>query len=334
MTKRERLQMLITGKTPKILEGFRAFDEGVATLKKNLEETIKVDTLDEVGKKINEVKKKIDFQPILDAVSNLKREIETNDAQQKKELDNRLISLKAELITADKDNIKGIKDIRDEIQNIQTQIADILSRKPAEIPDFAKQIRETETRMTDFINKIERYNDTDLQKEVDDLEKELKKLRAELLTRINDRGGGNMNRNIAVGGNTSVLSKYTDVNIKPGSNITLTYSNNNASKYLDLTIASSGGAGTSRSISTVAVSSVAAATAATDIVILASAGIKITLPTALGNNNLYTIKNVGSSSIMIVGTGGETIDTAPNIIMPVQFTSVDLISDNINWNIT
>jgi hypothetical protein len=58
------------------------------------------------------------------------------------------------------------------------------------------------------------------------------------------------------------------------------------------------------------------------------------LPTAAGNTNLYTIKNIGTSSVIIIPDGAETIDTQANIIMPVQFTSVDLISDSSNWNIT
>jgi len=78
------------------------------------------------------------------------------------------------------------------------------------------------------------------------------------------------NRNIAIGGNTSVLSQYTDINIKAGSNVTLTYSNNQTTKYLDLTIASSGGGGsvggTVRSINNISTSQTAGATAGTDYV--------------------------------------------------------------------
>lgn len=150
--------------------------------------------------------------------------------------------------------------------------------------------------------------------------------------------GGNMNRNIAVGGNTSVLSRYTDINIKAGSNVTLTYANNNNTKYLDLTIASSGGGGsvigTTRSINTIATSQTAGATSGTDYVYICSAGVQLTLPDAVANTNLYTVKNTSTSSVLVSTTAAETIDTSTNLILATQFTSVDLISDGANWEIT
>ena len=163
---------------------------------------------------------------------------------------------------------------------------------------------------------------------------ELEKTLNKRIASISRGGNGNMNRNIAIGGNQSVLSQFTDINLKPGSNVLLSYTNNQATGFVDVTISATGGAGTSRSISTVAVSSVVADTASTDIVVLASAGIQLTLPTAVANTNLYTIKNVGNSSVLISTTGGQTIDTDTTVIMPVKFTSVDLISDGTNWNIT
>lgn len=75
-----------------------------------------------------------------------------------------------------------------------------------------------------------------------DLKDVVEKLKPEVLSRLK-HGGGNMNRNIAIGGNTSVLSRYTDVNFKPGTNITLTYTPNNTTKYTDITINSAGGSG-------------------------------------------------------------------------------------------
>ncbi len=156
-----------------------------------------------------------------------------------------------------------------------------------------------------------------------------------MLTRINDRGGGNMNRNISIGGNSSALTRYTDINLKAGSNVTITYANNNTTKNVDITISATGGGGsvggTVRQIQTISTSQTIPTTAGTDQVYLADQGIKITLPTAVGDTNLYTIKNVSNSSILIVGT----IDDDTNgVIMPVKYTSIDLISNNTDWDIT
>lgn len=166
-------------------------------------------------------------------------------------------------------------------------------------------------------------------------------MRADLITRMNNRElhGGNMNRNIAIGGNTSVLSRYTDINLKAGPNTTLTYAYNDLTKYTDITLAATGGGGSVggiiRSVNTIATNTNAGAVAGTDYIYLASGTLTLTLPTSVGNSNLYTAKNIGAGVVTIATTGGETIDGSSNLILPIQFTSVDLISNNSgNWDIT
>lgn len=164
-------------------------------------------------------------------------------------------------------------------------------------------------------------------------------LRPDVLSRLN-RGGGNMNRNIWVSGNQSVLSKYTDINIKPGSNVTITYSSNDQTRTTDIIFSSSGGGGGSvggitRSINTISTSQTAGSSSGTDYVYLCSAGIQLTLPDATASNtNLYTVKNTSTSSVLVNTTSAQTIDGQATIIMPVQYTSIDLESDTANWVIT
>lgn len=74
------------------------------------------------------------------------------------------------------------------------------------------------------------------------LKEVLEELRPEIVKRL-PTGGGNMNRNIAVDGNSSVLSRYTDINLKSGTGITLGYVSNNTSKFTDITITSSASGG-------------------------------------------------------------------------------------------
>jgi len=66
---------------------------------------------------------------------------------------------------------------------------------------------------------------------------------------------------------------------------------------------------------------------------LASGTINVTMPTAVGNTARYTIKNVGVGTVTINTTGGETIDGSLTAPLPVQYTSLDLVSDGTNWNI-
>lgn len=163
----------------------------------------------------------------------------------------------------------------------------------------------------------------------------LLKLESELMSRIAKIGGGNMNRNIAIGGNTSVLSMFNDINLKPGAGTTITYANNITTGFTDITITATGsGSGITREINDVAVNTNAGATPGIDYVYLVSGTTQITLPTAVGNSNLYTIKNVGNGIVTVNTTGGETIDDDSTVIMPVKYTSVDIISNDTNWKIT
>ncbi len=68
-----------------------------------------------------------------------------------------------------------------------------------------------------------------------------------------------------------------------------------------------------------------------DYVYLASGNITLTLPTAAGNTNRYTVKNVGVGSVIIDTTGGQTIDGGPTAPLLVPYVSVDIISDGSNW---
>ena len=90
-----------------------------------------------------------------------------------------------------------------------------------------------------------------------------------------------------------------------------------------------------RSVNNISTSQVMGDTSGTDYVYVCGAGVRLTLPTANTNTNLYTIKNKGTSSVLVSPNGADTIDTDPNLILVTQYTSVDLISDGVNnWNIT
>lgn len=88
-----------------------------------------------------------------------------------------------------------------------------------------------------------------------------------------------------------------------------------------------------RSISTISTPTTAGATAATDYVYFVSGTTTLTLPTAVGNTNLYTIKNTGSAVVTVATTSAQTIDGSATASLPVQYTSIDVISDGANWNV-
>lgn len=115
-----------------------------------------------------------------------------------------------------------------------------------------------------------------------------------------------------------------------GAGVTVTTSGN------DVTVTIPGGSGSSgitRVISSVATNTAAGATASTDYAYLVSGTSTITLPTAVGNTNLYTVKRVGTNTVTVATTGGQTIDGSGSAAINVRYVSLDLLSDNSNWNI-
>lgn len=94
------------------------------------------------------------------------------------------------------------------------------------------------------------------------------------------------------------------------------------------------GTGISRSVNSVSTNTAAGNGANVDYVYLVSGTTTITLPTAVGNTNRYTIKNSGVGVVSIATTSSQTIDdSASPITINVQYVSIDLISDGTNWEI-
>jgi hypothetical protein len=71
----------------------------------------------------------------------------------------------------------------------------------------------------------------------------------------------------------------------------------------------------------------------TDCVINCTANtFTVTLPTAAGvEGQYYIIKNSGTGVITIDGDGSETIDGAANKNLAVQYESLTVISNGVNW---
>lgn len=97
--------------------------------------------------------------------------------------------------------------------------------------------------------------------------------------------------------------------------------------------ASSVASAINRISSIITASQTAASTSLTDYIYFANAGLSVTLPTAVGNNNLYTIKNISNSSVLVLTTSAQTIDGSANALLPVQNQSLDLLSNNANWQV-
>lgn len=350
MTQRTKFQKLLNkldGTNERTALAISEFEGGVKSLREKLQQEISASTLEEVNLKINKFRKSLDLKPILDGVealaSNFKESILsiTNDIETKTAELSDLVTKggktttdRANELAGELTNLKGELDAlvqgnRTELNLVNNDLTKLLERADsfATKQDLTTSLEEGKKQSS----KIDKEQDAEIKK----LQEELEKFKREFTDRLNNRGGGNMNRQIYIGG-VDPLKKYTDINLKAGSNVTITYVNNETTKKVDVTIASSGGGGGStRSVQSISASQTADSASGTDYVYICSGTMTLTMPTASGNSNLYTIKNAGTGVITVLPDGADTLDNDVSIIMPLRYTSVDLISDSVaNWNIT
>lgn len=330
---------------------FKAFDDSVLQLKSGLKEKIQVKTLEDVNNQLERFRKRFDLTAITSAFQKLDDSLNARVKETQALLEDEFAAYKK--LTADQSGTTNekISEVYDRISGLKRLIDSLEAQKGGDLKELRSRVEllaafEKRAAMTfiELENSIAVLNDQEYPsfKDIEIVTTELEKLRRELTNRINNipRGGGNANRNIAIGGNTSVLSLFTDINIKAGNNVSLTYQNNQTTKYLDLTITATGGGGSSvagitRSINRISTSQAAGNTTGTDYTYVCAAGVNLTLPDAAGNTNLYTVKNIAASSVLVTTTAGQTIDSDATLILATQFTSVDLQNDGSdNWSIT
>lgn len=105
----------------------------------------------------------------------------------------------------------------------------------------------------------------------------------------------------------------------------------------ELSSGSSGGGGGSsgitRSILNISTNTTAAAAVRTDYVYNVSGTTTLTLPTAVGNTNRYTVKNDGVSTVTVNFTSGQTADGSSSVALTRANMSLDFISNGTNWEI-
>ncbi len=324
-------------------------EEEIAQAKAKLKDSPTIKILRSFGEELKRFKTNFDLKPIMDSITSLSQGIDKSNQAIVDEFEKRLksvrttdlsglereiASIKAEF--ADKvttDSARGEFDnakLEKELSDIAKKFGDLTSRLDAlsQEDKVSGPLGESEKRQQESNKSL-----TEAQRK--ELEKKIEELRKDLMARIGNIGGGGMNRQIFVGGNNP-LTKYNDINIKAGSNVTITTAVNNTTKKVDITIASSGGGGggTVRSVNSISTSTAADSASGTDYVYLCTGTLTLTLPDASANTNLYTVKNVGTGIVTIDTTSSQTIDGALTIIMPLRYTAVDLISDTANWNVT
>lgn len=145
-------------------------------------------------------------------------------------------------------------------------------------------------------------------------------------TQLSTREIGSVQRNdfdITTSGQ-AVITK-----IVAGTNVSLSSTGVDAGTG-DVTINVTSTGGMTRIVATSSGNFTAGAATNTDYIYLIAGAHTMTLPTAVGNTNMYTVKNKYTSAITINTTSSQNIDNALTILIN-PLSSVDLISDNSNW---
>jgi hypothetical protein len=325
---------------------FKAFDEGVDKLKQGLKQKIQAKTLEDVNGQLARFKQGLDFEPLLTAIKDIDKNFDSRIkavaaalAEEVSKFDELSKAEREETGSKVAESAGTVDSLRNELETLKAQkeketndVIEALKAIPALRADNEATFNDIQTRLAAL--EVPEEDEPD---EITPIKARVEEVRTELISKIqSSRHGDHANRNIAIGGNTSVLSRYTDINLKAGANVTLTYAYNDTTKYTDVTVSATGGGsgsvgGVVRSINTINTSQTAGNNTGTDYVYICSAGVQLTLPAASGNTNLYTVKNVSTSSVLVSGT----IDNdATGVILPVRYTSIDLISNSVDWDIT
>ena len=92
-----------------------------------------------------------------------------------------------------------------------------------------------------------------------------------------------------------------------------------------------GGSGITRSISSISANTNAGSTANTDYVYIATNAAILTLPTAVGNTNQYTLENSDGSACGYATTSAETINGSITASVAINGMSITVNSNGSNW---
>lgn len=336
-------------------------DEETKNFQTRLKDNPTVQFLDDFNSKLEKFKKDFNLEPIIAEIETIQKDIgdfkfTANEAfEQSNSHANEKSKELTFLIKGVKDDLTGFtsKEIKVLLEKI-VRLEDELSLQSDDSKQTGFSLKQTVTELENKLGEVFKTFDKNsvadnkhaltLQSSLEDkdtaiavIKQEIEQLRKDFMSRLTNIGGGSINRQINI--NSSVMStRYTDINFQAFGGIAWSAVDDDTNKRVNvrasITAALGGGGGVARTVSVISVSSTLAAAASTDYAIFANVGITITLPTAISNTNLYTVKNEAVSSVLVATTAGETIDGSATVLLPTQYESLSFISNGSVWGVT
>jgi hypothetical protein len=136
------------------------------------------------------------------------------------------------------------------------------------------------------------------------------------------------------GGGATALSGLSDVTIAAPTNGQALKYDSGTGKFTNQADAT-GGSGVTTTVRSASWTEAATSGLAVALVNAAGGAIVATLPTAVGNTAIITIKKTDASAnaVTVDGAAAETIDGGTTAVLTRENESISLVSDNVNWRI-
>lgn len=246
MSKTNLLKKLNKALSPNKVD-FSAIDSEINVLKKKLEETVNIQTVEDVSRQLKNFQNKLDFQPIINEIEKIGELFTTKTKELELEIKNKsseLAQAKERGIKGDENNLVYIQSLNGEISALKIELKESKSSYKVESEKFTKSLSEVslvEERVNKTLTKIKEditksSTKEEVQKSLTEVRDSIDAVKRDILSTISNLGGGSQNRQIKVNG-IDVLKRYTDINFI-GS---ITATDDNTDKNVDLDFSLVGG---------------------------------------------------------------------------------------------
>lgn len=232
---------------PSLTEGL--INEEISKLKEGLKNNPVLRSLEKMNQDLSKFRKDFDLRPITQMVREVSSFIEEREKVVVSNLESKLSTLKEEIARGS--STDKIKNVLEKLSLLQEEVTEISKRKVV-MPDFNPQIQESERKLKALISSLEESLVKDIKSTDKSNSEKYKKIQEQVTEAINSinrlrnvvasQGGGSMNRQIKIGG-VDYLTRYTDINLIAGANVSIAVANSDTNKRVNVTISASGGAG-------------------------------------------------------------------------------------------